>query len=313
MKKFFKFLTIGFCSVLMLGFVAGCASIGISSKGAAYFEGKNESDLVKYFKYDGESVKANDDYDKILHFSNLVTIMYVDKTTVEKFKNKKYPVSISEFSFMELPDGCCLAYGETHVATVISNGQPVSEVYDEDVPSGGTPTYKKVLPLSKQGISVMLHRNNNSEVKSKIKSFNNAVQQYRAVKKSEDKAMLDKTPIGGEYYIYDIESNGLSYSDEKVGRSTAIDHKYKLQKVSVYEDSRSSTETHVAYVYNARENKYIDENGNQISAADAYANEKSYIAKGFSSRRNDKGISLTAYIKDGVVIKAESTGQEIVK
>ena len=96
----------------------------------------------------------------------------------------------------------------------------------------------------------------------------------------------------------------MSYSDG-VGNS-AIEYKYILQKVSVYEDSKSSTETHTAYIYNDRENTYTDEKGNLINEADAFSNEKSYIAKGFESRKKEKGVSLVAYIKDGVVVKVES-------
>lgn len=301
MKKIIKFLALG----LALGFIIGCASIGVSSKGAVYFEGKNEADLVKYFKYDGNPVEAGNDYDKVLHFSNLVTTVYVDKTITEKFKNRKY-YPVSSFSFEKLADGCCLIGSETHVATFRWNGQPISKVYDEDVPSGGIPTSEKVRSFSGLRMSVMLHRNNNSEINSKIKSFKAAVRQYNAVKKSDDGAMFNKTPIGGEYYIYDIGSKEGAYSDEKVGNSIAVYYSYNLQKVSIYEDSRSYTETHTAYIYNDRENKYMDEKGNQISVADALANEKSYIAKGFNSRRKDKGVSLVAYIKDGIVVKAES-------
>ena len=118
--------------------------------------------------------------------------------------------------------------------------------------------------------------------------------------------MFERTSINGIYYIYDIQSNSISYSDGE--GNSAIEYKYILQKVSVYEDSKSSTETHTAYIYNDREKSYTDEKGNPITKEAAIQNEKSYSAKGFSNRRNDKGIALTAYIKDGIVVKVEQMG-----
>ena len=157
--------------------------------------------------------------------------------------------------------------------------------------------------LQTKGVGIRTHRNNNTEISALIKSFNSAVQQYKAVKKDNDNTLFEKTNVGGFYYIYDIQSNKFSYSDG-VG-TWAIEYKYTLQKVSAYEDSKSSTETHTAYIYNDREKSYTDGKGNAITKETATQNEKSYASKGFTSHKKNKGVALTAYIKDGVVVKVE--------
>ncbi len=309
MKKIRTFLSLGLYLVLVLIIIVGCSSLGVATSGAEYFNGKKETDLVKYFKYDGEPIKADGHYDKVLRFSNLVTTVYVDKTTTEKFKKRRY-YSVSDFSFKKLPDGCLLADNDEHFADVIWSGQPIYKVIEEDVPSGGTPIGEAVnaYAVSFKGKSIRLHRNNNTEIKEKIKSFNSAIQQYKAVKKTEDESVFNVTPVGSEYYVYDIESNSIDYSDNKydTDNSTILHYTYELKKVSIYEDSKSTTETHTAYIYNDRKNAYTDEKGNLISEADAFSNEKSYIANGFKSRKKDKGVALVAYIKDGIVVKVES-------
>lgn len=288
--------------IFMLGFLSlytGCASLGVATIGGKYFDGKIEDELVKYFKYEGEVVKADDNFDKILYFTNLVSTMYVDKTTVEKFKNRKYS-TVSNLNFYELYDGC-LVYPETyHIQDVKWNGK-IDKTVTQDV-SKSASREPGIQPSG--GYGIRTHRNNNTEISALIKSFNSAVQQYGAIKKNADNTLFEKTNIGGFYYIYDIQSNKFSYSDG-VGTS-ATEYKYILQKVSVYEDSKSSTETHTAYIYNDRENKYTEENGNVITKDVALQNEKLYISTGFSSRKKNKGLALTAYIRDGVVVKVET-------
>ena len=293
MKKF-----LGMFVAFVLALFMGCSSLGVATSGANYFNGKKETDLVKYFKYDGEAVKASGDYDKVLYFTNLVSTVYMDKTTVEKFKNKKYS-SISNLNFYELYDGCYI-YPETyHIQDFLWNGR-IDKTVTQDV----SKSQSRAPMLQTKGVGIRTHRNNNTEISALIKSFNSVVQQYKAVKKDNDNTLFEKTNVGVFYYIYDIQSNKFSYSDG-VG-TWAIEYKYNLQKVSVYEDSKSSTESHTVYIYDDRENKYTDEKGNAITKEVAIQNEKTYAVKGFSSRKKDKGVALTAYIKDGVVAKVET-------
>ena len=284
MKKLLGLLVLTASIFAFAVLFTSCATVGVAVSGGKYFDSKNEEELVKYFKYEGDIVKTNGDYDKVLRFSNLVTTVYVDKTTTEKFKNRRYS-TISSFNFYALYDGCYIYPQTQHYGTHVHRTDHV----------GG-----KVI-VSDYETS---HTNNNTEINSQIKSFNSAVQQYGAVKKINDNAMFERTNINGTYYIYDIQSNRFQYSDNE--GTGATEYKYSLQSVSVYEDSKSSTETHIAYIYNDRENKYTDEKGNAITKETALQNEKSYISKGFSSRKKNKGLALTAYIKDGVVVKVET-------
>ena len=259
-------------AVLGLVSLTGCASLGIASKGADYFIGKTEEDLTKYFKYEGKNVSFEGDYDKALSFTNLVTTMYMDKTTIQKFKNRRYNM-IMNFEFLELYDGCYI-YQNTN-----SNYTPHVTLVNGRVAS---------------------HTNRNQDIKSQINLFINYIQQYGAVKAINDDAMFERTNIGNTYYIYNITSYDVAYSDG--AGSGAGNYTYTLQSVSVFEDSKSSTETHTAYIYNDKERQYTDEKGNPISKEQALSNENSYLMDGFTNRRKDNGIALIAYIKDGIVV-----------
>lgn len=280
----------------VLAIFTSCASVGVALKGSNYFENKKEEDLVKYFKYEGETVEQSEEYDKVLHFTNEVTTMFMDKTTTKKFKNRTYKLMPEyTFSFFELYDGCYLSSGTNHLIDILYNGR-IDKIINRDISENESRKEVAKEP------GVRYHTNNNSEIRAKVKSFNNFIQQYGAVKENDDNTMFDKTNIGNTYYIYEIKTNRTAYSDND-GSSTAICHNYKLQSVSVYEDSKTSTETHVAYIYNDKEKQYTDEKGNQISEEEAFANEKSYLNEGFENRKKNKGMALTAYIKNGVIIK----------
>lgn len=259
-------------AVLGLFSLTGCASLGIASKGAEYFVGKTEEDLIKYFKYEGKNVSFEGDYDKALSFTNLVTTMYMDKTTIQKFKNRRYNM-IMNFEFLELYDGCYI-YQNTN-----SNYTPHVTLVNRRVAS---------------------HTNRNQDIKLQINLFSNYIQQYGAVKAINDDAMFERTNIGNTYYIYNITSYEVAYSDG--AGSGAGNYTYTLQSVSVFEDSKSSTETHTAYIYNDKERQYTDEKRNPISKEQALSNENSYLMDGFTNRRKDNGIALIAYIKDGIVV-----------
>lgn len=305
MKKILHFLSIAPSLLLSSFCVFSCSSLGIASKGADYFVGKQESDLVKYFKYDGEAVSANGEFDKAVYFSNKETTVYMDKTTVQKFKNRRYN-SVSDFSFNELSDGCRLV-GNDHAGICSIANRPWKR-YDEDVPSGGTPLQDVLNELAAgKNYSILLHRNNNTEINSKIKSFNNLIQTYGAVKKSSDDSIFNKTAIGSEYYIYDIESTTGNWDDQLLGNSTYTQYKYLIYKVSVFEDSKSVTDTKTAYIRNYQKKSYSDSDNKEITEKQALANKASLVSSGYTEREKTKGISLIAYIKDGVVVQAEET------
>lgn len=266
--------------------LTGCSSLGVATSGAKYFNGKKESDLVKYFKYDGESVKTNGDYDKVLYFTNRVSTVYVDKTTVKKFKNKRSQ-EIAKLEFYTLSDGC-------QYWTDMTNFNYFGiDTTRKSYAHGGVLT-------------------NNAQVKQGVNNYYTIIQQLNAIENTvpnqqKIKQLIETTAIGKSFYLWEIRNFTFgqymdNYHNEYKG--TATD--YSIIKVDVYEDSKSSTETHTAYIYNDREESYTDEKGNKLTKDAAIQNENSYISKGFSSRIKDKGVALTAYIKDGVVVKVES-------
>lgn len=275
---------IGLFSFTLLIVFSSCVSLGVSTLGANYFNNKQEVALVKYFKYEGESVSTGQEFDKALYFSNKITTVYMDKTTVQKFKNKK-STQLLKFSFYELYDGCLIYEGTEHL----------SDVYKTQAHPNGTVT--KTLDRT--------HKNDNQSIKQKMDDFNRQVKQLNAVQKINDDTMFSKTQVGNTYYVFDIYTHPFNYSDND-GNWKSQECRYTLTKVDVFEDSKSITETHIAYIYNDREKQYRDEKGNPISKADALANEESYNAKGFQKRKNNKGLALTAYIKDGLVVKTET-------
>lgn len=286
MKKRLNILTVSFCSFLLFTSLLGCSSLGVATSGGNYFNGKKETDLVKYFKYDGVQVKADGDYDKVLRFSNLVTTIYVDKTTTEKFKNKRSQ-EIAKLEFYTLSDGC-------QFWTELSNLNYFS------------------VDINKKSYGVSGEYNHNAQIKQGVNNFYNIVQKLNAIENTIGnqqiiKQTVNNTAIGKSFYLWEVRNFKFSqYMDNNHNETNGTATDYSIIKVDVYEDSKSSTETHIAYIYNDRENTYTDEKGNQISKAESLEKEKTYVAKGFESRRKDKGLSLVAYIKDGVVVKVDS-------
>lgn len=263
-----------------------CVTVGVAVSGGKYFDGKKEEELVKYFKYEGDIVKTNGDYDKVLYFTNLVSTLYMDKTTVEKFKNKRSQ-EIAKLEYYTLSDGC-------QYWTELSNFNYF-----------GIDTTRK--SYAHDGVL-----NNNSQIKQGLNNYYTIIKKLNAVENTVQnqqkiKQLIENTEIGKSFYLWEIKNFTFgqymdNYHNEYKG--TATD--YSIIKVDVYEDSKSSTETHTAYIYNDREKSYTDEKGNAITKDIALQNEESYISKGFSSRKKNKGLALTAYIKDGVVVKVET-------
>lgn len=264
----------------------GCSSLGVATSGAKYFDGKKKEDLVKYFKYEGESFKSDSEYDEVLYFTNLVRTMYVDKTTIEKFKNKRSQ-EIAKLEFYTLSDGCQYWTDMTNF-----------NYFGIDI------TRKS---YAHDGVL-----NNNAQIKQGINNYYTIVQQLNAIENTVPnqqriKKLVESTAIGKSFYLWEIRNFTFgqymdNYHNEYKG--TATD--YSIIKVDVYEDSKSSTETHTVYIFDDRTKSYTDEKGNNLSKEQAFATEKSYLVKGFESRKKDKGVSLTAYIKDGVVVKIDS-------
>lgn len=267
-------------------FFTSCSTLGVATSGGRYFDGKKEEVLVKYFKYEGDTVKPNGDYDKVLYFTNLVSTLYMDKTTLEKFKNKQSQ-EIAKLEYYTLSDGC-------QYWTKLTNFNYF-----------GIDTTRK--SYAHNGVV-----NNNSQIKQGLNNYYTIIKKLNAVENTVQnqqkiKQLIENTEIGKSFYLWEIKNFTFGqYMDNYHNESKGTATDYSIIKVDVYEDSKSSTETHTAYIYNDREKSYTDEKGNAITKETALQNEKSYISKGFSSRKKNKGLALTAYIKDGVVVKVES-------
>lgn len=272
-------------SVLPLLCLTGCETLGVAASGEKYFEGKKEEELVKYFKYEGESVKFTGDYDKVLYFTNLVSTVYVDKTTTEKFKNKKSQ-EIAKLEFYTLNDGC-------QFWTELSNINYFS------------------VDVTKKSYGAHGEYNHNAQIKQGINNFYNIVQKLNAIENTvanqqKIKQVVNDTAIGKSFYLWEVRNFKFSqYMDNNHNESNGTASDYSIIKVDVYEDSKSTTDTHIAYTFNDKTKNFLDEKGNTITKEQAFTNEKNYNAKGFVTRKKDKGIALTAFIKDGVVLKIE--------
>lgn len=263
-----------------------CATVGVVTSGGKYFDGKKEEELVKYFKYEGEVIKASSDYDRVLYFTNLVSTLYMDKTTVEKFKNKRSQ-EIAKLEYYTLSDGCQYWTESTNFNYFGIDATRKSYAHDGVLNNNSQ---------IKQGL------NNYYTIIKKLNAVENTVQNQQKIKQ-----LIENTEIGKSFYLWEIRNFTFGqYMDNYHNEYTGTATDYSIIKVDVYEDSKSSTETHTAYIYNDREKSYTDEKGNAITKETALQNEKSYISKGFASRKKNKGLALTAYIKDGVVVKVET-------
>lgn len=267
-------------------FFTSCSTLGVATSGGKYFNGKKEDELVKYFKYDGEPVKSDGDYDKVLYFTNLVSTLYMDKTTVEKFKNDKTQ-EIAKLEFYTLKDGCQFWTEQSNL-----------NYFSVDV--------------TKKSYGINGEYNHNAQIKQGLNNFYNIVQKLNAIENTvanqkRIKQTINDTAIGKSFYLWNVRNfNFGQYMDNNHNETNGTGSAYSIIKVDIYEDSKSHTETHTAYIYNDQERKYTDEKGCIITKETAMQNQKSYEAKGFSNRKKNKGIALTAYIKDGLVVKVET-------
>ncbi len=282
MKKIFSFVI-----VATIVLFESCTSLGVATDGAKYFYGKKEDELAKYFKYDGEPIETDSEYDKVVYFTNFVRTVYVDKTTVQKFKNKRSK-TIAKLEFFSLSDGCSYWTNQANLNYF------------------GIDTTKK----SYGGYGEINH---NAQIRQGINNFNAIVQKLNAIENSvannsRINELFENTPIGNSYYLYDIRQYkfGQYMDDWGHNESNGNGFDYSIVQVDVFEDSKSTTETHIVYIYDDKIKSYKDDKGNQISKEQAISNEESYLAQGFKSRKKDKGIALTAYIKDGIVVKSIS-------
>lgn len=288
MKKIFVLLV----GSLLLFFVS-CTSIGIAVRGKDYFLGKNESWLIKYFGYNGVSVEAKSEYDKIIHFTNKTDSMIMSKTTIVTYKKTRNE-KVYSFAYAQCSDGCLLDYN--------------AESYHYRPGSYSTGYGGRQIQ-----IRAPEHRNDNRLVRAEINQFNSEVKRLDAVLPDRQQTILDHTPIGSWYFVYNITKQYEDrYYPSSAGTYEGIPSSEMLTvytcdiwRVNVEADNRSETETYKAYIFDDRSQRYYDDKYNSISEAKAFAAKKYYADRGFTARHKISGIAITAYIKDGKVVRVE--------
>ena len=288
MKKIFVLLL----ASLLLVFTS-CTSIGIAMHGKDYFLGKKESWLIKYFGYDGIPAGSESEYDKIIHFTNKTDSMIMSKTTIVTYKtsrNKK----VYSFIYAGCSDGCLLDYnaGSYHYRPgSYSTGYGGRQIQ----------------------IRAPEHRNDNRLVSAEINRFYSEVKRLNAVLPDKRQAIFDQTAIGSCFFVYNITKKYEDrYYPSYAGRYEGIPSSETLTvyicdmwRVNVEADNKSKTETYKAYIFDDRSHRYYDDKYNSISEEKAFAAKKYYVDRGFTAQHKISGIAITAYIKDGKVVRVE--------
>ncbi len=275
-------------AVLGLFSLTGCASLGVASKGAEYFVGKTEADLTKYFGREGVVIDMEEehDYDSILYFSNLIVKKNMSKTTQQTYKTSSSTL-VFNLGVMEYSDGCLLS----------------------------TQTNTLHYALSSYDSNNYIHRNDNNYVNSQIRHFKSEVERLAAVPVNNQDTAFKNTRPGSWYFTYRIQQGDYYYDPGHAGRRTNSSYGsresipaenvpvyyYQIYKVDVYNDTKTSTETHIAFIYNDAEDLFYDKNNQMISAEQAVDNEWLYLDQGFSAEIKTEGLALTACIRNGIV------------
>jgi hypothetical protein len=282
--------------LLISGIIAfsACASIGVSTQGAGYFVGKSESALSKYFGYEGEIVDGEEEYDKVLYFTNRVVRFMATKQKVTRYKKSESNMVFRVF-FAEFNDGCLHWLGGAG-----TSGRSRSH-YEPNV----------------TGDAYIHNNNDNALVKNEVNKFYSEAKRLNAVDSRDQQDVFNKTNIGSWYFVYNMEDTVKHESHISTyaygggvrglpGRSESyMWHDYRIFRIDIKADDRVQTESYTPVTYVEYYDSFYDSNGKVISEAQAEAIQNDYIKKGFEILSNEEGISVIASIKDGKVVKVE--------
>ena len=283
-----------FCILIAISFYS-CVSMGINQQGIYYFVGKKESDLIKYFGYEGDIYNGENGYDKILYFTNKIVTYTASKQNVTRYKTTQSQLVYRIF-FAEYNDGCL------HWLGGISGGGNARLHYEFD--SIATQNASKA-----NGIYTEIYRHNsnndNAIVKNDVNKFNSEINRLNAVSSKDQQTALQKTNIGSWYFVYDIKDEYRSGTGAGGRPETYMWHDYRIFRIDVKADDRVATESYSVVTYNEYYDSFYDGNGNTISEERGNSICAEYEKKGFRIISSEKGISMLAYIKDGKIIKVE--------
>jgi hypothetical protein len=264
--------------------------MGVNQQNASYFVGKKESDLTKYFGYEGDAYDGEDGYDKILYFTNKIVTFTASKQNVTRYKTHQSQLVYRIF-FAEYNDGCLYWLGG------ISGGGNARLHY---YPNPNFNAKETNAPISKHN-----DNNDNAIVRNDVNKFKSEVDRLNAVSSNDQQNAFQKTNIGSWYFVYDVKNeyrSGMGYEGQP---ESYLWHDYRIFRMDVKADDRIETESYSVVIYNEYSDSFYDGNGTTISEERGNSICAEYEKKGFTIISSEKGISMSAYIKDGKILKVE--------
>jgi hypothetical protein len=274
MKKVILFILFIIFFILVL---STCASV--ERQGITYFVGKTENDLIKHFGYNGvvQSNTGNDEYDKIIFFTNKVIKYQVSKVNTIRYKVSRQSVIIDALSFYQFQDGC-LVSGDTNYG----------QHYDKDMYG-----------------NITRHINDNASLVPIINQFNSIKNRNDSYPNSQRSVVFDRSRIGDIYYLYYEDRKSL-YTEGRTLYSSEVYTGIILAvwRIDVVAEDRSETESYIIGQYYEHQNQYYSGNGNSvITVPQINSFIEEYRSKGFIYTTRTEGNSLLAYIKNGKVVR----------
>jgi hypothetical protein len=267
--------------------ITSCASMGVYMQGKDYFFGKREADVIKYFGYDGQPVDCDTEYDKAVYFTDKMITYTAKKAIVQRYKVSNSN-NVFIYTYSEYNDGCLLERGLhfTSAVTDVVHGRGV------------------------QVTSPVIHRNDNAVVRSYINRFNSEVKRLNCIAPEYRQEYFDKSKIGDRFFVsrinqkysgpsWWVDENNNTYSE------TFVIYTLLIEQIDVVADDRTEIDSRIAATYSERADSFYDEDGKAISEERAQFVCDWYKEKGFEIVETVTGFSMTVYIKDGKVIKAE--------
>jgi hypothetical protein len=279
MKKFTLSIVFIFISVLVL---STCASV--NTQGINYFVSRSENDLIKHFGYNGvvQSFDGNNEYDKIVFFTDKVIKYQVSKVNTVQYKVSRQ-TQIMLLSFNEFSDGCVIYYDAKYYGMHIG----IEGLY----PNAYT-----------------VHRNDNAAIVPQINQFNNLINRYTSYPTSQRNVAFDRSKVGDSYYLYDKVSKG-NWSSGVTGLrqgESYTGNTWVLWKIDIVTENRSETESYIVGQYYERQDAYYTGNGNSVITLERVNSTiNDYRNNGFTLRTTTEGHSMLAYIKNGKVVRVD--------
>jgi len=288
MKKIISIIFIAFACILF----TTCASV--NTQGIRYFVNKPETDLIKHFGYNGLEINnSNEEYDKVVFFTNKVLKYRVSKINYVRYKVSKQ-TEIINIMFNQFSDGCLceldrVYYGQHYISDSYNN---------------------------------VTHRNNNASLRPIVNNFNNLVNRNDSFPTSQSSGVFDRSKIGDTYYLYAIDRKqeynpGVTRIGAGSGTTVIIPSEtytsniYIAWRVDIVAEDRPETEAYIVGQYYERQNTYYSGNGSSVITIEILNNTiNDYRNKGFNLNIITEGNSMYAYIKNGKIIKVEEKTDE---